>query len=118
MEVKSKSLTKIENDTSYYGCTFFLDETCQIKNCFFENCSFRTKVICDHLENNRFENCNFSDGFYLSFVDAEITELPKNLGDVSKVTSLYIMNTEITKLPKEIESCFLLLLTYIYAKRK
>ena len=87
MNIKSKSLTAIENNNSYYGCTFFLPENTKykIEDCFFENCSFRTDVVFKKIENCHFINCNFSNKFEL---DLSKTVLPKEIEQLSLISLL------------------------------
>lgn len=61
-KVRIKSLTTINNDTEYQGCSFHLEyQVEKLQNCVFRDCSFRNWVVIIHkLENCHFINCNFS----------------------------------------------------------
>ncbi|WP_372364720.1 hypothetical protein [Candidatus Uabimicrobium sp. HlEnr_7] len=63
--VKSKTLHEVENDTEYYGCTFYLEHRIEeLANCKFDNCSFRNRrVEIAKMENCRFINCAFTEFF-------------------------------------------------------
>ncbi|WP_372364938.1 hypothetical protein [Candidatus Uabimicrobium sp. HlEnr_7] len=87
MKIKGKSLKKIESNTSYYGCTFYLDEKKWYKmaDSVFNNCSFRSSVGFQGLKNCNFINCNFSGELRLkitSFANSEYVEA------FTKLTSL------------------------------
>ena len=131
MIVKGKTLKELTPNTIYKGCTFYIDtifgET--VKDCIFENCSFRGEVLLN------FESCNLEEMPGLVFkipnlkqlflaknhikkipkqiallknlqnMDISrnnISEIPKEMGQLSSLQILYIYGNEINEIPKEI----------------
>ncbi|BBM85986.1 hypothetical protein [Candidatus Uabimicrobium amorphum] len=58
-----KSLTEIESNTIYHGCTFYIDHPVPIlHNSQFYHCSFRgEKLVVDEIYNCTFIHCNMNE---------------------------------------------------------
>ncbi|WP_372371453.1 leucine-rich repeat domain-containing protein [Candidatus Uabimicrobium sp. HlEnr_7] len=111
MIIKGKSLSKIENNTKYYGCTFYLEgsyPSLYLKNCSFDNCSFRSDLFFDDIDNCTFNNCSFRDVKalfnYKRQVPKEILSLPitsLNMGAHDMGMAMVLRNF-LQQLPPEI----------------
>ena len=61
--IKSQTLHKINSDTDYFGCTFYIKNRIEeLQNCKFDNCSFRSKRLeIVQASNCHFINCTFNE---------------------------------------------------------
>ncbi|BBM87161.1 hypothetical protein [Candidatus Uabimicrobium amorphum] len=89
-DTRVPKLKDIKENTSYYGCAFFIEKerVFNIKNCKFENCSFRTDITFDKIENCQFINCNFSNDFTLPYRSQAIEKLPPEIFTLANLTRL------------------------------
>ena len=60
--IRGKRLLDIKENTCYQGCTFYISHfLCRVKNCVFENCSFRGEsLVIFAVDNLVFSNCNIN----------------------------------------------------------
>lgn len=68
--IKGQVLKEIESNTTYMGCTFYLQKQFDVSNCHFDNCSFRSNLELWAKNSLEFSNCSFSNHFILG-VDGE-----------------------------------------------
>ncbi|WP_372364740.1 hypothetical protein [Candidatus Uabimicrobium sp. HlEnr_7] len=126
--MKSCNIEKIENNTEYLGCSFYLNENLQhvAQGCIFENCSFRCNVVFTELTRSRFINCGFGRQFeldlsckHLKFIPPELyirfkflttlnlsnnklKKISPQITNLTAVVSLDLSNNKLKHLPKEI----------------
>ncbi|WP_372370972.1 leucine-rich repeat domain-containing protein [Candidatus Uabimicrobium sp. HlEnr_7] len=87
MEIKSQVIKKLQHDTRYINCTFYLDEPVAfLGNCRFENCSFRgEEVVMEWIVKCQFQNCNFN-----KLVLQEMSHIDMNGGYISHLQMMKI----------------------------
>ena len=95
-QVKKQILTDVQNNTIYYGCTFYLEENLvyKISNSCFDNCSFRKSARFINLYDCQFQNCNFLNGFIVYLLSkAGFEKIPLHIFDFYQISELHVLRT-------------------------
>lgn len=100
-KIQNESLNTIENNICYQNCVFHLENIkYSVWNSSFDNCSFRSDAIFEHIEDCHFVNNSFAGEFELHLSQETWTKFAQEIAEFSNITTIYLHHCDLKQLPQ------------------